>query len=337
MSAYNQEKNSDNTILRYMIVALLAELKDKVYYYNQIDEDTLKKISVPFFYSITGDGRFLMDNFLYDAEANDKAIGDYETVPRGIVQLTGISIDSGNQTNKFARGEFVQEWEGILKTFSLDTNFLPLNLSFDCTVVCSSNLEMLKVTETLMSKLYKNNLFQVDLGMMRVQGNFSVPEDYTQNRLFEFQLNDKKEWSVTFPIEVASFMPVFESGILIPEVSLMTTAAIKANPSATGVGMFRAGSSSTTVGGGDGKLGIYFGGIFQKFEVTQDNILKVQPTGASSNRGYINPDLIQTDGPYLESQITSAPIVPESLESLVYRNATRVPNEDDTTLGSVDN
>ena len=328
MSAYNQEFNKDNTILRYIIVALLAELKDKVYYYNQIDEDTLKKIPVPFFYSITGDGRFLMDNFLYDAEAKGKAIGDYETVPRGIIQLTGISIDSGNQTNKFARGEFVQEWEGILKTFSLETNFLPLNMSFDCTVVCSSNLEMLKVTESLMSKIYKNTLFQVDLGMMRVQASFSVPEDYTQNRLFEFQLNDKKEWSVTFPIEVSSFMPVFESGILIPEVSLMTREAIKSNPTAQGVGMLRSGPNN--------ELGIYFGGLFQKFEITQESLLKVQPTGTFSNKGYINPDSIQTGGPYLESSITSAPIVPESLDSLKYRNVNAIPKVDESGLGSVD-
>ena len=328
MSAYNQEYNKDNTILRYIIVALLAELKDKVYYYNQIDEDTLKKIPVPFFYSITGDGRFLMDNFLFDAEAKGKAIGDYETVPRGIIQLTGISIDSGSQTNKFARGEFVQEWEGILKTFSLETNFLPLNMSFDCTVVCSSNLEMLKVTESLMSKIYKNSLFQVDLGMMRVQASFAVPEDYTQNRLFEFQLNDKKEWSVTFPIEVSSFMPVFESGILIPEVSLMTKAAIKSNPTAQGVGMLRSNAEN--------ELGIYFGGLFQKFEITQESLLKVQPSAAFSNKGYINPDSIQTGGPYLESSITSAPIVPESLDSLKYRNADAIPKVDESGLGSVD-
>jgi hypothetical protein len=188
---------------------------------------------------------------------------------------------------------------------------------------------MLKVTESLMSKLYKNNLFQVDLGMMRVQASFAVPEDYTQNRLFEFQLNDKKEWSVTFPIEVSSFMPVFEQGILIPEVSLMTKAAIKANPTASGVGMLRSGA--------DNELGIYFGGIFQKFEITQESLLKVQPSGTFSNQGYINPDAIQTGGPYVESQITSAPIVPESLESLNYRNAPIVPDVDDTTLGSVDN
>jgi|TARA_B100000497_G_scaffold105318_1_gene121510 hypothetical protein len=328
MSAYNQEFNKDNTILRYIIVALLAELRDKVYYYNQIDEDTLKKIPIPFFYSITGDGRFLMDNFLWGAEEAGKAIGDYESVPRGIIQLTGISIDSGNQTNKFARGEFVQEWEGVLKTFSMETNFLPINMSFDCTVVCSSNLEMLKVTESLMSKIYKNTLFQIDLGMMRVAGTFAVPEDYAQNRLFEFQLNDKKEWSVTFPIEVSSFMPVFESGILIPEVSLMTKSAIKANPTAQGVGMLRSGANN--------ELGIYFGGIFQKFEYTEDSLLKVQPGGTFSNQGYINPDAVQTGPRYNESQITSAPIVPESLESLNYRNAKAKPEVDESGLGSVD-
>ena len=328
MSAYNQEFNKDNTILRYIIVALLAELKDKVYYYNQIDEDSLKKIPVPFFYSITGDGRFLMDNFLYDAEAKGKAIGDYETVPRGIIQLTGISIDSGNQTNKFARGEFVQEWEGILKTFSLETNFLPLNMSFDCTVVCSSNLEMLKVTESLMSKIYKNTLFQVDLGMMRVAATFAVPEDYSQNRLFEFQLNDKKEWSVTFPIEVSSFMPVFESGILIPEITLMTTAAIKSNPTASGVGTLRAGSNN--------ELGIFFGGLFQEIVTSTESIAKVQPGGAFSNKGYIDPDAVLTGGPFGDSSVSSAPVVPESLDSLNYRNAKAKPTVDESGLGSVD-
>ena len=311
MSAYNQEFNKDNTILRYIIVALLAELKDKVYYYNQIDEDSLKKIPVPFFYSITGDGRFLMDNFLYDAEAKGKAIGDYETVPRGIIQLTGISIDSGNQTNKFARSEFVQEWEGLLKT-----------------VVCSSNLEMLKVTESLMSKIYKNTLFQVDLGMMRVAATFAVPEDYSQNRLFEFQLNDKKEWSVTFPIEVSSFMPVFEGGILIPEISLMTKAAIKANPKSNGVGTLRAGENN--------ELGIFFGGQFQSLITSTQDIAKAQPSGTFSNKGYIDPDAVLTGGPFGDSSVSSAPVVPESLDSLNYRNAKAKPTVDESGLGSVD-
>lgn len=313
MSAYNQEYNKDNNILRYVIVATLAELRDKVYYYNQVDEDTIKKINVPFYYSVTGNERFLADNFLYDAEASGKAIGDYEVVPRGVLQLNSLAIDSGSQTNKFTRGEFVREVDGILKTFSLDTNFLPLNMSFGVTVVCSNNLEMLKVTEAVLSKLYKTTLFNVDLGMFRVQASLGVPEDYSQDKLFEFGLNDKKEFNVTFDIEVKSFVPVFENGILLAEIDGLTKQAIESNPNAEGIGLFRSN--------GNGDIGIQFGGIFQKFDFGLESILKEPSKSSISNQGYVNPDEIKTGGPFVTTETTSAPIKPEDEDSKVYRNA----------------
>lgn len=309
MSAYNQEFNKDNTILRYVIVATLAELKNKVFYYNRIDEDTLQKISVPFYYSITGDERFLMDNFVYDSIAEGKAIGDYEVVPRGVLQLSSLGIDSGSQTNKFIRGEFVRETNGSLRTFSVDTNFLPLNLTFGVTVVCSNNLEMLKVTESILSKLYKTSTYSVDLGMFRVQAAMAVPEDYSQDKLFEFGLNDKKEFNVTFDIEVQSFIPVFENGILLSEIDDLARKSICND----GVAMIRSNSR--------GELGIQCGGIFQKFEYSTDDIRKSPTEGTVSNRGYVNPDEIRTGDIYLDTTITSAPIDPEASESKSYRNA----------------
>jgi hypothetical protein len=313
MSAYNQEYNKDNTILRYVIVATLAELRNKVFYYNRIDEDTLQKVAVPFYHSITGDERFLSDNFIYDAISEGKAIGDYEVVPRGILQLSSLSIDSGSQTNKFVRGEFVKEVNGVLRTFALDTNFLPLNMTFGVTVVCSSNLEMLKVTESILSKLYKTTTYSVDLGMFRVQASMAIPEDYSQDKLFEFALNDKKEFNVTFDIEVQSFVPVFENGVLFSEIEEMVR---NADPTKQGIGMIRSNSA--------GELGIYFGGVFQKFDIKVDNIRKTSTIDnalAKSNRGYINPDSIRTGDVYLETDVTSAPIIPEQPESKEYRNA----------------
>jgi hypothetical protein len=310
MSAYNQEFNKDNTILRYVIVATLAELRDKVFYYNRIDEDTLQRINVPFYYSVTGNERFLMDNFVYDAIADGKAVGDYEVVPRGVLQLSSLSIDSGSQTNKFIKGEFVREVCGNLRTFALDTNFLPLNMTFGVTVVCSNNLEMLKVTESILSKLYKTTVYSVDLGMFRVQASMAVPQDYSQEKLFEFGLNDKKEFNVTFDIEVQSFVPVFENGILLTEIDDLIR---KADCDADGIGMIRSN--------GAGELGVQFGGIFQKFEYTVDNIKKAPIEGTVSNKGYINPDEIRTGDQYLAADIDSAPIQPESPDSKAYRNA----------------
>jgi hypothetical protein len=312
MSAYNQEFNKDDTILRYVIVATLAELRNRVFYYNRIDEDTLQKIDVPFYYSVTGNERFLMDNFMYDSVAEGKAIGDYEVVPRGVLQLSSLSIDAGSQTNKFIRGEFVRETNGELRTFSVDTNFLPLNMTFGVTVVCSNNLEMLKVTESILSKLYKTSTYSVDLGMFRVQASMAVPEDYNQDRLFEFALNDKKEFNVTFDIEVRSFIPVFENGVLLTEIdNLVRKSSIN-----NGVAMIRSNSV--------GELGIQSGGIFQKFEYDVDDIRKspvVSPMSNISNTGYINPDSIRTGDIFLDTELDSAPIIPETGESKTYRNA----------------
>lgn len=339
MSAYNQEYNKDNTILRYVIVATLAELRNKVYYYNQIDEDTLVKINVPFYYSVTGNERFLADNFLYDAKAAGKAEGDYEVVPRGVLQLNSLAIDSGNQTNKFTRGEFVREYEGQLRTFSLETNFLPLTMTFGVTVICSNNLEMLKVTESILNKLYKTTIYSVDLGMFRVEASLAVPEDYSQDRLFEFGLNDKKEFNVTFDLEVKSFVPVFENGILLPEINELTKKAMAAGGSSGGGGGSTGGGGGSTGGGGgstgsggggigqfrsnaNGELGIVFGGVFQKFDIAIEDI-KLAPNDSSmlSGQGYVDPNSIQTGGPFAEDSIDSAPITPEAEPSKVYRNA----------------
>lgn len=313
MSAYNEEFNKDNVVLRYIIVAMLAELKGKIYYYNQIDEDTSKKIDIPFYYSITGNERFLLDNFLYDTTAEGKAVGDYELVPRGIASLSTMAIQSANLTNKFVRSEFVKELNGELKTFSLMTAYLPVTLGFDITVVCSNNLEMLKVTEAIVSRLYKSQSFSVDLGMMRVEAAMVIPEDYSQERPFEYALNDKKEWKVTFSLEVQSFIPVFEYGIPYAEISKLVEGS-----SGKGIGVYRNGA-------------IYFGNVMEKIHATVDDIRKSPDNGLLSNLNYTDPSTIDS-GPVFNDAIIDSELNTEDGESQDYRNA---EGEDDP--GAQDN
>ena len=193
------------------------------------------------------------------------------------------------------------------------TNFLPVTLGFSVTLICSNNLEMLKVSESIMSKLYKGTLFNCDLGMFRVNAAMIVPEDYSQDRLFEWGLNDKKEFQVTFDMELQSFMPVFESGILLAEIDLITKEAIKSNPNSAGVGQLRCDSN--------GNMGIYFGGVFQKFNFTDDNIQVAPNTNMLSNQSYNTTTSKEVGGPYDEREIDSSPPPVEPSDSKIYRNA----------------
>ena len=77
MSDYNQKYNKDDVFIRSMIVCLLAEMNKKMYIYNRIDGKP-QKVPVPCLYSITGQERFLKDEFYYDALEQGKAFGDYE-------------------------------------------------------------------------------------------------------------------------------------------------------------------------------------------------------------------------------------------------------------------
>mgnify|MGYP005848400759 CR=1 FL=1 len=300
MSLYNQESNKDNVVLRYVLIALLSDLKNRVYYYNLNEDDSYKKIDIPFYYSLTGSERFLLDNFLYSAIEDGKAIGDYEVVPRAMLQMSDLGIDSGNMTNKFVLSEFVKEFDGNLKTFNLNTNFLPINISLNTEIICSNNLEMLKVTETIISKMYKSTVYQVDLGMMRIEASYQIPEDYSQDKLFEFSIDDKKEFKVTFPIQLQFHLPVFEHGILLSEIIQLIS-----GDTDKGVGMYR-----------DGK--IKFGGIIETFEIETKDLSLKEKNNIQSNKNGKNKTI--ESGKIYSIDDLEPKIEEESKESKDWRN-----------------
>lgn len=314
MSAYNAEFNKDLSYLRHIVAALLNELNNKIYFYNVIDEDTKMKINVPFYYSVTGQERFLLDNFLFDNIEEGKAIGDYEKVPRGIIQLESSSIDSSALINKFVRTQIIRPYKGQLKTFALMTQAIPVTLSFTTTVVVGNTIELFKVTESLITKLYKNNLFYVDYGGFQAQSNYALPEDLSQEQLFEYGFTDRKEWKVTFTLEVKSFFYVFEDGLQLAEIP-MKVVETPGNSKLLGVGVYNGN-------------GIYFGNVMEKIESTIDDLRRVPYANTiDSNTGY-NPLAEATGGVYPSGPVYSEEVVEpeklsdaEVLESKEYRNA----------------
>ena len=219
MSDYNQKYNKDDVFIRSMIVCLLAEMNKKMYIYNRLEDNSVQKVNIPCLYSITGQERFLKDEFYYDALQEGKAFGDYEKVPRCMVNLTSFSVNQAEQTNKYNRTKIVRECHGDLRTLYLNVEWIPVTLSFDCKVICSNNIELFKCTEMIVSKIYKNpNYFKVDFGMFNVDACLSVPADYNHELPQEFGLNDKKEFSTSFSVEMKCFIPAFEHGLLMCEI-----------------------------------------------------------------------------------------------------------------------
>lgn len=307
MNEYNNKFNKDDVFIRNMIVCFLAELNKKIYYYNRIDNDKLNKVNVPCLYSITGQERFLKDEFFYDPISLGMAIGDYEKVPRVIVNLTGLTINTAEQTNKYNHTKIVRESNGKMRTCYLNVEWVPVQLSFDCNLVCSNNIELFKITECIISKIYKNpNYFKVDLGMCNVDGAFEVPENYSNEIPTEFGLNEKKEFRMNFGVEMKSFIPAFEHGLLLCEIDEMLSKIPRENE---GIVMFRADDY--------GNMGMRTGGVLESFRVSE-YAYRIEPATLQSNthkvpmQAFSKEDLNKKD--YAEDLIVRFCTTPEEKE-----------------------
>ena len=58
----------------------------------------------------------------------------------------------------------------------------------------------------------------LDFGMFNVDACLTVPPDYNHELPQEFGFNEKKEFSTSFSVEMKSFIPAFEHGLLLCEI-----------------------------------------------------------------------------------------------------------------------
>ena len=223
MASYNLKFNSDDSVIRHIIIGLLADLNNKVYFHRQLDNNTRVTVDIPFYYSITGDDQFLRDHFLFTTASGpdchpDKgfADGNYDQVPRGVVNLTSVSIDSGKLVNKRNQGNYTKmNSEGAMEGYMAEFEAIPLTIGFDVEILVSSTLDALKITEMIIKRLYKSNYYNVEVGHLnegtyRLPAYYAMPDDYDIQRPLDFTFDDKENYKITLPIEVNTHIPTFE-------------------------------------------------------------------------------------------------------------------------------
>ena len=223
MATYNLKFNKDDSVIRHLIVGLLADLNEKVSFYRQLDNDTRDEIDVPFYYSITGDADFLKDNFLFstangfDCSPNPEgADGNYEPVPRGVVNLTSMTVDAAKLVNVRNTGEYSKmNDKGVLEEYRAEFELIPMTFSVDIEILLSSLLDIFKCTEQLIKKLYKSNNYNVEVGhlnegLYRIAAYYAMPDDYGKENPIEYSFDDKGDYKITFSLEINSFMPAID-------------------------------------------------------------------------------------------------------------------------------
>jgi hypothetical protein len=221
VSAYDLHFNKDNVALRNILVGSLATLSDNIGWNNQIGTSIEQKlpIKVPFYFSTTGAERYLNDNFLNNIDFDPEFLQAetfYNQIPRGIVDFSSFSIETQAITNKYVRMDhIVQEDDGTLNQYNSEAFMVPIIMTLSVEIYLDSILDQLKCSEAIIRTFYKAKAYNVDIGYTRIPCLMLFPDDITQERSVEFSFTDKKEFKLTFDLEIKSHIPVFKDGTTI--------------------------------------------------------------------------------------------------------------------------
>ena len=212
MSQFLEKYNIDEVFLRNVIVGMLKTLNDKLTYTQINEQQEVLEVFVPFFYSMSGDESFLQDFYMDYIDCDGQspfAEGNYDVVPRGILNLSGVNIETNAITNGFVRATYnVEDLQGQMKALSAYTNFIPLSLSFDITIRTDTLLETFKIFQSSIQSFYKVYSFSVEFGGMRIPVQVGFPEQYPNDKQIEFSYGSTQKWIETkFSVTVETYFP----------------------------------------------------------------------------------------------------------------------------------
>jgi hypothetical protein len=181
--------------------------------YTQINQQQqILQVFIPFFYSMSGDETFLQDFYLDYLDCDGQspfAEGNYDVIPRGIVTLSGVNIDTSSLTSGFVRATYnVEDLQGQMKAFSAYTTSIPLAMTFDVKLRADSLLDTFKIFQSVVQVFYKVFSFSVEFGGMRVPVQVGFPEQYPNDKQLEFSYANTQKWIETnFTISVETYYP----------------------------------------------------------------------------------------------------------------------------------
>ena len=207
-----EKYNEDQVFFRGLIIGLLSSLNEKLTYFQTNGSGVVEEIAIPFFASLAGDESFLQDFYLNYGDCDGKPLfaeGNYDVIPRGIIEYTSSRINTASSTNKYVRAtydkEIPQENGGAqIKAYSAYMVPIPLESSFNLKIKVDTIIDAFKIQARVIEVLYKNYVFYFEYMGFRIPVQVSLPDTIPEKspNQFNFSYGTTRGEGITLSLTV---------------------------------------------------------------------------------------------------------------------------------------
>lgn len=209
--------NYDNIFIRTIIAGVINILNDRIFLTYQLSDTETKIHFVPFYYSMTGDERTLQDFYLQwnDCVQPKKVDGNIDVLPRGMVKMNSIDINTASLTNYHVRGDFVKENDqNQLLTYSAKLHSIPIKMSFEVEIQSDTLEDSWKIWEKIVEVFWPTVASSVRWNYVRIPFQMGFPTTLPSEKLYQWDLGAINSSNVNinlkFAIDLETYFPIFD-------------------------------------------------------------------------------------------------------------------------------
>jgi hypothetical protein len=203
--------NFEDVFFRDLTVCVLDTLEGQVKWINRFSSGDVF-VQVPFYYSLTGDERFLLDSFTDDIVSENRFVElNTDMIPRGHLTMTGFNIKSDEFANPNVWLRMVVENEVEIRKVIAKVRAVPITVNYDLEILLSSEIDTFKCSQAIMDTLWLYKFMYFEYNFMNIDAVILMPDSNQIEMAREKNLTSDNNIKMKVSFTVETYYPAFRS------------------------------------------------------------------------------------------------------------------------------
>lgn len=203
--------NFEDVFFRDITICVLDTLEGEIWWKNRFTSGDIE-VKVPFFYSMTGDERFLLDSFSDDVVSDNRYVElNTDKIPRGHLTMTGFDIKSDEFANPNIWLRVVVDNNEEVRKMLTKIRAVPISVKYELSILLASEIDSFKCSQAIMNTLWLYRYMYFEHNFMNIDAIMVMPDSNQVEITREKNMTSENGIKLTASFEVHTYYPAFRN------------------------------------------------------------------------------------------------------------------------------
>ena len=203
--------NFEDVFFRDLTVCVLDTLEGQIKWLNRFTSGDVF-VQVPFYYSLSGDERFLLDSFADDVVSENRFVElNTDMIPRGHLTMTGFNIKADEFANPNVWLRMVVENEVEIRKVLGKVRAVPVTVNYDLEILLSSEIDTFKCSQAIMDTLWIYKFMYFEYNFLNIDAVILMPDTNSIEMSREKNITSENNIKLKVTFTVETYYPAFRS------------------------------------------------------------------------------------------------------------------------------